>query len=133
MQVFSRACIATWKLILSATHHSSRSEIIFRRLGLLSSCGGKPSLEDLNGLSPGRNIEPGNITKQVILMKCMSKLAGWAAALSLLLVGTSWAQINGGSIVGSVLDSSGAAIGGARVTATNQATNEALSTVTNET
>ena len=65
-------------------------------------------------------------------MKCMSKLAGWAAALSLLLVSTSWAQINGGSIVGSVLDSSGAAIGGARVTATNQATNEALSTVTSE-
>src|SRR5437660_392452 len=66
-------------------------------------------------------------------MKCVSKLAIYAAALPLLLVIGAWAQINGGSIVGSVLDSSGAAISGAKVTATNVATNEGLNTVTNET
>ena len=53
--------------------------------------------------------------------------------MSLLLVSESWAQISGGSIVGSVLDSSGAAIVGAKVTATNLSTNEAQGTVTNGT
>src|SRR5215467_6127651 len=66
------------------------------------------------------------------LMKSVFKLAGCAAGLSLLFVSGSWAQISGGAIVGSVLDSSGAAIPGAGVTATNVATNERLSVVTNE-
>ena len=66
-------------------------------------------------------------------MKTISMLAVSAAALSLLLVSESWAQISGGSIVGSVLDSSGGAIVGARVTATNVANNEVSRTVTNET
>src|SRR5260370_21215922 len=65
-------------------------------------------------------------------MKSILKLAICAATL-LLSVISSWAQISGGSIVGSVLDSSGPAIGGAKVMATNVATNEALNTVTNET
>jgi outer membrane receptor protein involved in Fe transport len=66
-------------------------------------------------------------------MKPLSKLVFYAAAMSLLLVSESWAQISGGSIVGSVLDSSGAAIVGAKVTATNLSTNEAQGTVTNGT
>src|SRR3989442_8611819 len=66
-------------------------------------------------------------------MKCVSKFAICAAALPLLLVIGAWAQINGGSIVGSVLDSSGPAISAPKVTATNVATNEGLNTVTNET
>jgi len=66
-------------------------------------------------------------------MKLRSKLVFYAAAMSLLLVSESWAQISGGSIVGSVLDSSGAAIVGAKVTATNLSTNEAQGTVTNGT
>ena len=66
-------------------------------------------------------------------MKTTSKLVLSAAALSLLLVSESWAQISGGSILGSVLDSSGAVIAGAQVTATNVATNEVSKTVTNGT
>src|SRR3984893_466244 len=66
-------------------------------------------------------------------MKPLFKLVFSAAAMLLLLVSESWSQISGGSIVGSVLDSSGAAIVGARVTATNVATNEALRTATNDT
>src|SRR5438445_813949 len=50
-------------------------------------------------------------------MKCVLNLTICAAALPLLLVIGAWAQISGGSIVGSVLDSSGAAIGGAKVEA----------------
>jgi hypothetical protein len=56
-----------------------------------------------------------------------------AAAMSLLLVSQLWGQISGGSIVGTVLDSSGAAMVGGKVTATNVATNEVSGTVTNET
>ena len=52
-------------------------------------------------------------------MKPLFKLVFCAAAMLLLLVSESWSQISGGSIVGSVLDSSGAVIAGARVTATN--------------
>ena len=66
-------------------------------------------------------------------MKTVSKLVVSAAAMSLLLATESWAQISGGSIVGSVLDSSGAAIVGAKVAATNVATNEVSRTVTNDT
>jgi hypothetical protein len=66
-------------------------------------------------------------------MKPQLKLVLCAAAMSLLLVGEAWSQISSGSIVGSVLDSSGGAIVGAKVTATNVATAEALSTVTNDT
>jgi hypothetical protein len=66
-------------------------------------------------------------------MKTVSKLAVCAAAMSLLLVNESWAQLGGGSIVGSVLDSSGAVIAGAEVTATNVDTNVVSRTVTNET
>jgi hypothetical protein len=66
-------------------------------------------------------------------MKLLFKFVFCAAAMSLLLVSESWSQISGGSIVGSVLDSSGAVIVGARVTATNVATNEALRTATNDT
>jgi hypothetical protein len=53
--------------------------------------------------------------------------------MSLLLVNESWAQLGGGSIVGSVLDSSGAVIARAEVTATNVDTNVVSRTVTNET
>src|SRR3982074_105479 len=66
-------------------------------------------------------------------MPTVSKLAVCVAAMSLLLVNESWAQLGGGSIVGSVLDSAGAVIGGAQVTATNVATNGASTTVTNDT
>jgi len=66
-------------------------------------------------------------------MKTVTKLAGCAAALSLLLVNESWAQLGGGSIVGSVMDSSSAVISGAKVTATNVATNVVSTTVTNAT
>src|SRR5712691_1839832 len=66
-------------------------------------------------------------------MKTVSKLMVCAAAMSLLLVSQAWAQISGGSMVGSVLDSSGGAMVGAKVTATNVATNEVSRTVTNET
>jgi hypothetical protein len=66
-------------------------------------------------------------------MKALSKLALHAVAIVLLLVNQSLGQIGGGSIVGSVLDSSGAAIVGAKVTATNVATNEVSTTVTNAT
>ena len=66
-------------------------------------------------------------------MKTVSKLAVCVAAMSLLLVNESWAQLGGGSIVGSVLDSSNAVIGGAKVTATNVATNGVSTTVTNDT
>lgn len=44
-----------------------------------------------------------------------------------------WAQIGGGSIVGSVSDSSGAVMVGVNVTAANSATNEVSRTVTNDT
>jgi len=53
--------------------------------------------------------------------------------MSLLLVSESWAQLGGGSIVGSVMDSSSAVISGAKVTATNVATNVVSTTVTNAT
>ena len=53
--------------------------------------------------------------------------------MSLLLTGPSWAQIGGGSIVGSVVDSSDAVIAGAKITATNLATNVAEETSTNGT
>src|SRR5438309_1685096 len=66
------------------------------------------------------------------MMKTISKLAG-CAVVSLLLVSESWAQLGGGSIVGSVLDSSSAVIAGAEVTATNVATNVVSRTVTNDT
>ena len=66
-------------------------------------------------------------------MKTVSKLALCAAAMSLLLVNESWAQIGGGSIVGSVIDSSGAVMPGANVTATNVATNAVSTTITNGT
>jgi hypothetical protein len=66
-------------------------------------------------------------------MKTTSWVVLSAAVLSLLLASESWAQISGGSIVGSVLDSSGGAIIGAKVTATSVATNEVSRTVTNET
>src|SRR5712691_10413401 len=66
-------------------------------------------------------------------MKTISKLAVGAAALSLLLASESWAQISGGSVVGSVLDSTGGAIVGAKVTATNVDRNDVSNTVTDET
>ena len=66
-------------------------------------------------------------------MKTNSNVLLNAAAMSLLLVNQLWGQISGGSIVGSVLDSSGAAIVGVKVTATNVATNEVSGTVTNDT
>ena len=62
-------------------------------------------------------------------MKTMSKLALCATAISLLIVNESWAQIGGGSIVGSVLDSSSGVISGAKVTAVNVATNVLSTTV----
>jgi hypothetical protein len=65
-------------------------------------------------------------------MKTVSKLVVCAAVLTLLLVSEALSQISGGSIVGSVLDSSGAAILGAKVAATNVATNEVSRTVTND-
>lgn len=65
-------------------------------------------------------------------MKTASQFV-FAAAMSLLLTSESWAQIAGGAVVGSVLDSSGAAIVGANVTATNVGTNELSRTVTNDT
>jgi hypothetical protein len=65
-------------------------------------------------------------------MKTVSKLVVCAAAMSLLLVSESWAQLGGGSIVGSVSDSSGAVMVGAKVTATNAGTNEVSRTVTND-
>ncbi len=66
-------------------------------------------------------------------MKTVSKLAVCVAALSLLLVNESWAQLGGGSIVGSVMDPSSAVMPGVNVTATNVATNVVSTTVTNET
>ena len=65
-------------------------------------------------------------------MKSLSKVLVCVAASWLLIANESWAQISGGSIVGSVLDSSGAAVAGATVTATNVATNEAQKTVTSD-
>ena len=65
-------------------------------------------------------------------MKTVSKFVVCAVAVSLLQVNESWAQLGGGSIVGSVLDSSGAAIVGAKVTATNVATNGVSRTVTSD-
>src|SRR6266446_4192685 len=65
-------------------------------------------------------------------MKTIPMLA-ISAALTLLLASESWAQISGGSIVGSVLDTSGAAIPGDEVRATNVGTNEVSRIVTNET
>jgi outer membrane receptor protein involved in Fe transport len=66
-------------------------------------------------------------------MRTVSKLAVCMAGALLLTVNESWAQIGGGSIVGSVLDSSSAVISGANVTATNVATNAVSTTVTNDT
>lgn len=59
------------------------------------------------------------------------KLLASGAALALLLIQPTTAQIGGGSIVGSVVDNSEAAIAGAAVTATNVATNEVTRTITN--
>jgi hypothetical protein len=66
-------------------------------------------------------------------MKSLSKVLVCVAGSWLLLASQAWAQIGGGSIVGSVLDSSGAAVVGATVMATNVATKEAQKTVTNDT
>jgi len=66
-------------------------------------------------------------------MKSPFKVIVSATALSLLLVSECWSQIGGGSIVGSVLDASGAAIPGAEVRATNVGTNEVSRIITNET
>src|SRR5262249_11897255 len=53
-------------------------------------------------------------------------------ALSVLLLSfAAYAQFTGGDLVGSVVDSSGAVVPGATVTATNQATNVKLTTTTN--
>ena len=65
-------------------------------------------------------------------MKSLPKVLVCVAASWLLFASESWAQISGGSIVGSVLDSSGAAVAGATVTTTNVATNEAQKTVTSD-
>ncbi|MFL6464371.1 MAG: carboxypeptidase-like regulatory domain-containing protein [Bryobacteraceae bacterium] len=54
------------------------------------------------------------------------------AFLSFLLIKTAFAQIDTGSIVGTVRDASGASISNATVTATNIATNIALTTKCNE-
>ena len=66
-------------------------------------------------------------------MKSLSKTLVCAVAIWLLLAVELWAQIGGGSIVGTILDDSGAAVAGASVTATNVATNEVQQTVTNDT
>jgi hypothetical protein len=60
-----------------------------------------------------------------------SRLIVYVVASALVLVHSVSAQIGGGSIVGSVVDNSDAAIVGASVTATNVATNEVARTVTN--
>src|SRR5579872_781033 len=64
-------------------------------------------------------------------MKNRAKASIHVVMLTLLFVHSLPAQIAGGSIVGSVVDSSGAAIVGARVTATNVATNEVQNISTN--
>src|ERR1700736_2269340 len=65
------------------------------------------------------NLSPSNTTWRVILAAAL-----WAAA--------AFAQIDTGSIVGTVRDSSGATIPKASLTATNKATNLTLTTTTNE-
>ena len=58
-----------------------------------------------------------------------------AAALLLLVLmsaGQSCAQVDTGTILGTITDSSGARIGGATVTLTNEGTNAALSTTTGD-
>ena len=52
-------------------------------------------------------------------------------ALGVVLASHAFAQIDAGSIVGSVRDPSGAAVPGATITLTNDATSVARSTVTN--
>src|SRR5712691_2983645 len=96
--------------------------------------GREPSPADPNGMSPRPSGNSGlRRGRKGALMKAVSKLVVCAAAVSLLLVNESWAQLGGGAIGGSVLDSSGAAIVGAKVAATNVATNVVSRTVTNDT
>ena len=93
--------------------------------------GREPSPAERNGRRPDPNAQVEFGTAMRTLMKNLSKPLLCVAAMSLLLVSEAWAQISGGSIAGSVLDSSGGVIIGAKVTATNVATNEVSRTVTN--
>ena len=63
----------------------------------------------------------------------MRLLFRWRLAAVLILTATAYAQTSRGTVTGTVLDPSGAAIGGARVTLTGVATGVRLSTGSNDT
>jgi hypothetical protein len=73
---------------------------------------------------------------QRIMRLSFHRILGWGIGLSLLFfvaVGAAFAQVSQGSISGTVMDAGGAAVVGARVTVTSEATNQSRNLTTGDT
>ena len=72
------------------------------------------------------------MTGSIIIPRAVLAIAA-AMVLTLLCVSSARAQVDAGSILGTVTDASGSAVRGATVTLTNEGTNAALSTTWGQT